>query len=478
MTGGLFPPLAAGGAREAVTIGGRTLARRELAALAGGLAAELAGVRRAAVVATPSLDTVVAVVGALAAGVEVVPLDPAAAARELEHVAADARPDAVLAGAGVVPPEPLAGLPVVRPSSRRGAYRDAGDDGDGARTALVVYTSGTTGPPKGVRIPRRALAANLDALAEAWRWTEADVLAHALPLFHVHGLVLGVLGPLRLGSPVVHAGRFTPAALADALERGATMLFGVPTMYRRLADAAEADAGVAAALARARLLVSGSAALPAAEHRRVERLTGRRIVERYGMTETLMIASARADGDRTPGSVGRPLAGVEVRLADEEGRVLDAADGETVGEVQVRSPSLFTGYLNRPEATAAAFADDWFLTGDLATRGPGGELRLVGRRSTDLIKSGGFKIGAGEVESALLEHPAVAEAAVRGRPDADLGERVVAWVVLREGPAAGEAELVAHAGRLLAPHKRPREVVFVDELPRNAMGKVVKASLA
>jgi malonyl-CoA/methylmalonyl-CoA synthetase len=351
---------------------------------------------------------------------------------------------------------------------------DAGEEDP----ALIVYTSGTTGPPKGAVLPRRAVASNLDALAEAWDWTAEDRLAHALPVFHVHGLVLGTLGPLRLGGEVWHLGRFEPRAAATALEAGASMLFGVPTMYNRLASAAEEDAKVAAGLRGARLLVSGSAPLPAPVFKRIEGATGQRVLERYGLTETLMNTAVRADGERRPGYVGPAVEGVELRLLDDDGAELDASDDETIGEVAVRGPNLFAGYLNRPDATAEAVRDGWFHTGDLATRSPDGYWRIVGRRSTDLIKTGGYKVGAGEVETALLEHPAVAEAAVVGEPDDDLGERIVAFVVAEAPSEPPEArELVDHVASQLAPHKRPRDVRFVEELPRNAMGKVVKSRL-
>jgi malonyl-CoA/methylmalonyl-CoA synthetase len=216
--------------------------------------------------------------------------------------------------------------------------------------------------------------------------------------------------------------------------------------------------------------------LPASDHERIARATGQRVVERYGMTETLMNCAVRFDGDRRPGTVGPPLAGVEVRLVDDDGAVITTSDDETVGEIEVRGPNLFLEYLNRPDATAEALRDGWFRTGDVATRAPDGSIRIVGRRATDLIKSGGYKIGAGEIESALLEHPGVAEAAVTGEPDPDLGERIIAWVV-PEGARPDEAELIDHVARLLSPHKRPREIRWLDELPRNAMGKVVKTSL-
>jgi malonyl-CoA/methylmalonyl-CoA synthetase len=249
-------------------------------------------------------------------------------------------------------------------------------------------------------------------------------------------------------------------------------------MYHRLAADAERDGSVAAALRRARLLVSGSAALPAVEHERIERLSGQRIVERYGMSETLMNTSIRADGDRRAGYVGPPLQGVEIRLLDDAGEAIDTADDETIGEIAVRGPNLFLEYLNRPDATAEAVQDGWFRTGDLATRAPDGYIRIVGRRATDLIKSGGYKIGAGEIEGALLEHPDVREAAVTGEPDPDLGERIVAWIVPSEGASPSAEELADHVASLLTPHKRPRVVHLLDELPRNEMGKVQKARLA
>ena len=255
------------------------------------------------------------------------------------------------------------------------------------------------------------------------------------------------------------------------------MMFGVPTMYHRLAEDAEAQRDVAEVLSGARLLVSGSAALPAADHERIARATGQQIVERYGMTETLMNTSVRASEERRPGYVGPPLTGVELDLIDDDGEPIETSDDEMIGEVRVRGPNLFTEYLNRPDATADAARDGWFFTGDLATRTPDGYIRIVGRRSTDLIKSGGYKIGAGEIEMVLLGHPAVADVAVTGEADPDLGERIIAWVVPASGTSPSEDELANHVAQLLAPHKRPRDVRFVDELPRNEMGKVMKKAL-
>ncbi|MFI1563789.1 acyl-CoA synthetase [Streptomyces sp. NPDC020490] len=479
----LFPALTGGPAeRPALCFGERSLTYAGLAGAAGALAARLPRGGRVAVWATPVLETAVAVVAVLEAGAAAVPLNPKSGEKELGHILADSAPELVLAAPGDELPPPLRGVTRVDVDVRdTGPAAPATDaDADAEDPALIVYTSGTTGPPKGAVIPRRALATTLDALAGAWQWTGDDVLVHGLPLFHVHGLVLGVLGPLRRGGSVRHLGRFSPEGVARELNDGATMLFGVPTMYHRIAQALPDDPELVKALGGARLLVSGSAALPVHDHERIAAATGRRVIERYGMTETLMNTSVRADGEPRAGTVGVPLPGVELRLVEEDGSVIASLDGETVGEIQVRGPNLFTGYLNRPDATAAAFtADGWFRTGDMAVRDPDGYVRIVGRKATDLIKSGGYKIGAGEIENALLEHPGVREAAVTGEPDPDLGERIVAWVVPADPQAPpGAEELADHVARRLAPHKRPRVVHHLAALPRNDMGKIMKRSLS
>jgi fatty acid CoA ligase FadD36 len=443
---------------DAVTVDGRACSYEDLLGAAGAVARRVAGAEAFAVRATASLETVAAVVGGLLAGVPVVPLAPDAGPAESEHILRDS-------GAEVVPVDfaeradfPAPGGADASAGSTGGAS-GSGDQAPYKGAALVLYTSGTTGPPKGVMLSRVALAADLDALAQAWQWTADDTLVHGLPLFHVHGLVLGVLGALRTGSRLVHTGRPTPEAYAAA---DGSLYFGVPTVWHRVAR----NEAAARVLAGARLLVSGSAPLPAPVFRDLLALTGQAPVERYGMTETLITVSARADGDRRQGAVGTPLQGIVTRIAE-------SADG--IGELQVKGPTLFDGYLGRPEATAASYtADGWFRTGDIAAVEEDGTHRIVGRASTDLIKSGGYRIGAGEVENALLDHPAVREAAVVGAPHPDLGQEIVAYVVA-EGVSA--AELTDFVAARLSVHKRPRTVRFLAELPRNAMGKPQKRLL-
>ncbi len=453
----LLPALAGqfGDHEAAVSVAGESLSWAQLASQANGTAARLAGAHAVAVDARPTLQTVIAIAAGLAAGVPIVPVPPDAGPVEREHIIRDSGATAVLGAADwtdvVLPRIELAanGPPLPEPN------RD--------EAALVVYTSGTTGAPKGVVLSRRAVAAGLDSLAEAWDWTPDDTLAHGLPLFHVHGLVLGVLGALRVGSRLVHTGRPTPAAYANA---GGTLYFGVPTVWGRVC----AELSAATALSGARLLVSGSAPLPVPVFEQLRSLTGHAPVERYGMTETLITLSTSAGGERRPGWVGLPIAGVRTRLVGEDGGPI-AHDGETIGELHVAGATLFDGYLDRAEATAAAMDGEWFRTGDAAVIDAGGFHRIVGRQSLDIIKTGGYKVGAGEVETALMGHPSVVEVAVVGLPDDDLGQRIVAYVV---GAEVDSPALIAHVASTLSIHKRPREIRVVEQLPRNAMGKVQK----
>lgn len=457
-----------GDAADALSVDGRALSREALLGAASAVADRVAGAPALAVLARPTVETVVAVVGGLLAGVPVVPLPPDSGPKERAHILRDSGAALLAHAAGESVPQDgthgVEALPV--DTAERSATSRAEPPADA--TGFVLYTSGTTGAPKGAVIRREAIAADLDALAAAWRWTAEDTLVHGLPLFHVHGLLLGVLGALRTGSRLVHTGRPTPAGYAAA---GGSLYFGVPTVWSRLA----ADPEAAARLASARLLVSGSAPLPVPVFEKLAALTGHAPVERYGMTESLITVSTRADGERRPGSVGLPLEGVRTRLVGEDGEPVPY-DGESVGELQVAGPTLFSGYLNRPDADAEAWtADGWFRTGDVAVIGEDGFHRIVGRASVDLIKSGGYRIGAGEVEAALRDHPAVADAAVIGAPDEDLGQAIVAYVV-PDGSVTGD-QLTAFVAQRLSVHKRPRRVVLVPELPRNALGKVLKKQL-
>ncbi|MDI3314135.1 MAG: acyl-CoA synthetase [Mycobacterium sp.] len=454
---------------DAVRIGDVTLSRSDLVGAAMSVAERVDGVQRVAVLATPTVATVLAITGCLMAGVVAVPVPDEVGVAERRHILSDSGAQAWLGerpAQGETEGEDLPHIPVRLRASSSHSYPEPSADA----TALVIYTSGTTGPPKGVQLSRRAIAADLDALAQAWQWAAEDTLVHGLPLFHVHGLVLGLLGSLRIGNRFVHTGKPTPIEYARAAAAGGgTLYFGVPTVWSRVV----ADPAAARELRSARLLVSGSAPLPVPVFERLARLTGHAPVERYGTTESLITLSTRADGERRPGWVGLPLTGVQTRLLDDAGAEV-AHDGKTVGRLQVRGPTLFDGYLNRPGATAEAFdAGGWYRTGDVAVVDSGGMHRIVGRESVDLIKSGGYRIGAGEIETALLGHPGVAEVAVVGLPDEDLGQRIVAFVVGDARPN----DLISFVAQQLSLHKRPREVRIVDSLPRNPMGKVLKKEL-
>lgn len=473
----LFPNLKTAGDRPALRLGDGLHTFEDLERASANHVANLvaSGVRpgdRVAVWATPHFETVAALVGQARAGIVTVPLNPASGERELAHILRDAAPTRIFAA----DPDAFADRASVEAIDCRGDAPAFAEVTDPDTPLLVLYTSGTTGAPKGAILSHGNAASNLDGLARAWGWTSEDTLIHALPLFHVHGLVLGVFGSVRAGSTLHLLPRFAPEHVGAAFAAGGTMVFAVPTMYHRIAEHLEAHPEQVGPFASARLLVSGSAALPVREHERLAALLGQRVVERYGMTETLINCAIRHDGERRAGTVGPGVDGVEIRLVDDDRRPVEGAD--IIGEIAVRGPNVFLGYLNRPDATAEVMdGEGWFYTGDLATKSDDGYVRIVGRRATDLIKTGGYKVGAGEIEAALLEHPSVREVAVVGAPDDDLGERIVAFVVPNPGVAPEAAELVDHVARLLSPHKRPRGVHFVDELPRNAMGKVMKKAL-
>jgi malonyl-CoA/methylmalonyl-CoA synthetase len=412
--------------------------------------------------AESSIGLVIAHVAALRSGIVVVPANTAYRERELAHIVGDARPraalvdrddraawiraaaaDTVIVGSDV---ELAAGLAPPLDGVAPGA------------PALIGYTSGTTGAPKGAVLSHANLLAGVESVRIAWRWDADDRLVLALPLFHIHGLGVGLHGTLLAGASAVLLPKFEVGAVLDAAaDHDATLFFGVPTMYHRLAASDRVGE-----LARLRLCVSGSAALPAELHEALAARAGQAVIERYGMTETLMNVSNPYDGERRPDSVGLPLPGVELRLGDDD-------------EILLRGPNVFGGYWQRPDATAASFdADGWFRTGDLGRFDDDGYLRILGR-SKELIISGGLNVYPREVEDVLLGHPAVAEAAVVGAPSEEWGETVTAFVVADGAPDLDG--LLAFAAGRLAPFKRPRVVHFVDSLPRNALGKVVKSEL-
>jgi malonyl-CoA/methylmalonyl-CoA synthetase len=482
MTDALFAALTRPDRAPAVRVDEFTLDRQQLsrAAAAHGEHLSRRGVApgdRVAVWTRPDPTTITTLVGNALYGAVTVPLNPGLGERELGHILRDSTPRIAFSS----DPRDADRLPAV-PTLRApidGPVASPPDRAVDDEPLVLLYTSGTTGMPKGAVLTARNIASNLDALACAWALSERDTIAHALPLFHVHGLCLGLFGALRSGACLDWRTRFDPRDLAARFERGATVLYAVPTMYHRLVELAERVPDIAEGLRRARLLVSGSAPLSLREFHRVERVCGQRIVERYGLTETLINCAARVGEATRPGWVGPAVDGVEVELVDESREPTISSDGSTLGEVRVRGPNVFAGYLNNPGATAAAVdSQGWFYTGDIAVREADGWVRIVGRRATDLIKTGGFKVGAGEVEAALREHPAVADCAVIGVEDEDLGERIEAFVVARAGiERPSEDALIGQVAALLSGHKRPRAIHWTDELPRNAMGKVLKPAL-
>ena len=413
-----------------------------------------------------SLELVEAHIAALRLGLVVVPANTAYREREIAHLVHDAVPRAAV----VDDPERAAWIRRARPDTLvvgpdvdlpTGAAAPGLDAAGPEDPAVIGYTSGTTGVPKGAVLSHGNLLASSESVRIAWRWAADDRLVLALPLFHIHGLGVGLQGTLLAGASAVLLPRFDPDAVLDAAAaHDATLFFGVPTMYARLAASPRRGE-----LGRLRLCVSGSAPLPPAVFDQLADGSGQRVLERYGMTETGMNVSNPYDGERRPGTVGFPLPGLELRLAGN-------------GEIELRGPNVFGGYWGRSEATAAAFtADGWFRTGDVGEHDADGYLRLVGR-ARELIITGGLNVYPREVEDVLLEHPAVAEVAVAGVADAEWGEVVTAWVV--PAPAAAPpvaAELAGFAAERLARFKCPRRVVFVEALPRNALGKILRHQL-
>jgi len=479
----LFAAFAAVPGKAALEFEGRASPYGELVRLADRFAAGLraSGVGKGDAVAvrmTTSPETVVALLGVLRAGAVYVPLNPVLTGEETLHVLSDSEARlTVTRGGGAPGPHPEADWDDVLAAGRdAGGWREPlpGDD----ETALLLYTSGTTGKSKGVELSMRAVVSNLCAVTDLWRVTELDRVVVALPLFHVHGLGLGVIGSLLHGATALLFAKFDPAAVVAAFESGrATVFMGVPTMYVRLLEHMEREPAAGAALSKARLFTSGSAPLSAADFAAFRAATGHEVLERYGMTETFFTLSNPYDGERRPGSVGLPVPGCEVRIVDDAGGPLP--DGEA-GELVVRSNGMLTRYRNRPEETAASFRDGWFLTGDVATRSTDGYVTLHGRTSVDFVKSGGYRISAREIEEVLSRDPRVREAAVVGLPDRVWGQRVAAAVLAAPGvDAAGlPGELRELAAVSLAPYKQPRDIVVLTEFPRTPLGKIRKNALA
>jgi len=341
--------------------------------------------------------------------------------------------------------------------------------------ALIGYTSGTTGLAKGALLLHRNLLANIQAVTSAWHWSNADRLLLVLPLFHAHGLMVGMHGTLFTGGSVIVRQKFEASDVLNILKSDSsiTLFFGVPTMYVRLLAEAERLGAPERPL---RLYVSGSAALNAQVFVNFARVFGQPILERYGMTETIMNLTNPYEGERRAGTVGGPFPNQEARVVDTQTR--QPLPPDEIGEIEVRGPHVFVGYWQRPDATAEAFAaDGWFKTGDLGWYSADGYYTITGR-ARELIISGGYNIYPREIEDVLSQHPAVAEVAVIGLPDPEMGEKVVAAIVLQSNQSVTPAELIAFCRERLASYKKPRHVVFVDILPRNALGKVQKHLLA
>jgi len=346
---------------------------------------------------------------------------------------------------------------------------------DRARRAMMLYTSGTTGRPKGVVTTHANIEAQVASLVDAWGWTADDRALLVLPLHHVHGIINVLCSALAAGAVCELLPKFDTATTWSRLASGDITVFtAVPTVYYRLVQQWDAEPGLqasrSAGVRRLRLMMSGSAALPIPTLERWHAISGHVLLERYGMTEIGMALSNPLHGARRPGHVGRPLPGVELRLVDAAG---DAVEPGTVGEIEVRGPGVFLEYWGRPDATAEAFRDGWFRTGDTAVVEEG-SYRLLGRTSVDILKTGGFKVSALEIEDVLRRHPAVADCAVVGVDDPEWGQRVCAAVEARQGADLDLRALESALSEQLAPYKRPREFRVVAALPRNAMGKVIK----
>ena len=444
---------------------------------------------RIAFLVPPSFEYVAIQWGVWRAGGLAVPMAVSHPPFELEYVLEDAAPNVLVAHSSlaesVVPLAEARGIPVL--DSSEICVIDGGDitrpplPTVGAdHRAMMVYTSGTTGRPKGVVTTHANIEAHVRSLVEAWGWTQEDHILLVLPLHHVHGIVNVLTCALWSGACCQILPRFDAGVTWERLAHGdLTVFMAVPTTYAKLISAWEkADEPTrgrwTAGARKMRLMVSGSAALPVRVLEQWRELTGHTLLERYGMTEIGMALSNPLHGERRPGHVGQPLPGMEVRRVDEQGRVL--TDPLVAGEIEVRGPSVFGEYWGRPEETAASFHDGWFRTGDVAVI-EDGHCRLLGRKSVDIIKTGGYKVSALEVEEIMRDHPHVQDAAVVGIPDPEWGETVCAAVTPQIGQDILPTEMSSWVRDRLARYKVPRQVRVVDHLPRNAMGKVMKPAL-
>lgn len=348
------------------------------------------------------------------------------------------------------------------------------------RRAMILYTSGTTSRPKGVVTTHANIEAQIKSLVEAWEWQADDRIPLFLPMHHIHGIINVLSCAMWSGATIEPFAKFDLSPILDRVAAGAWSLFmAVPTIYVRLIQTLEPmpedkREEIIAGFAGMRLMVSGSAALPASVHETWQSLTGQRLLERYGMTEIGMGLSNLYRGERRPGAVGRPLPRVEIRLKSESGKLIEAEDQP--GEIQVRGPGVFLEYWNRPDVTENSFDDGWFRTGDVAVV-ESGYFRIMGRQSIDIIKSGGYKLSALEIEAALLDHPAIRECAVVGLPDETWGEAVSAAVVLEAGSVLSLEALRKWSRDRLSSYRIPKRLLVVEQLPRNAMGKVTKPSV-
>jgi malonyl-CoA/methylmalonyl-CoA synthetase len=439
---------------------------------------------RVAFLVTPGFPWVAMQWGIWRAGGIAVPLPLNSTRPELEYLIDDTGASALVFDTAAAPLlEPIAASRALRAFSYEqlplGPPRPLPEISS-ERRAMILYTSGTTSRPKGVVTTHANVAAQIRSLVDAWEWSANDRILLCLPLHHVHGIINVVGCALWSGATCEMLPRFDAIAVWDRIAGGELTLFmAVPTVYTKLTAAWVAAsparrAELNQACSRLRLMVSGSAALPVSTLQRWQDISGHTLLERYGMTEIGMALSNPLRGQRVPGSVGTPLPGVELRLVDEHGTPL--APGSP-GGIEVRGPAVFAEYWARPDATRDAFRDGWFITGDTAVV-ENGVYRILGRTNIDILKTGGHKVSALEIEEALRQHPAVAECGVVGIADEEWGERVAAAVVLKDGNVLDLQSLRTWGRELLATHKLPSRLLVLDALPRNAMGKVMKPALA